>query len=242
MFPGGSAPPRSKSSCSSRLKRCLIRALRRLRRSSRDARHDRCCHRQHAYFRKACRYGCRGRRSADKGACPARLCGRSRSRAEPTQAASKPVSLLFTSAGKVTPLYKALSTDFHRSIDFYAARDTKVGEEAMKSFGVDKTPALLVLHGDEVSKYDGVCGPRSFSQARADDSSERRSAQVRFAAQVPCQLCGAEARSHGQEGARRFVAGSVGGGLGTQTEHCIAGSVSRSAPTLQNDLTPTSPP
>ncbi|CDR48163.1 RHTO0S16e02608g1_1 [Rhodotorula toruloides] len=71
------------------------------------------------------------------------------------KAASKPVSLLFTSAGKVTPLYKALSTDFHRSIDFYAARDTKVGEGAMKSFGVEKTPALLVLHGGEVSKYDG---------------------------------------------------------------------------------------
>ncbi|BGO91295.1 hypothetical protein NBRC10512_007032 [Rhodotorula toruloides] len=71
------------------------------------------------------------------------------------EAASKPVSLLFTSAGKVTPLYKALSTDFHRSIDFYAARDTKVGEGAMKSFGVEKTPALLVLHGGEVSKYDG---------------------------------------------------------------------------------------
>ncbi|BGP07721.1 hypothetical protein JCM10049v2_003561 [Rhodotorula toruloides] len=71
------------------------------------------------------------------------------------EAASKPVSLLFTSAGKVTPLYKALSTDSHRSIDFYAARDTKVGEGAMKSFGVEKTPALLVLHGGEVSKYDG---------------------------------------------------------------------------------------
>lgn len=27
----------------------------------------------------------------------------------------------------------------------------------MKSFGVEKTPALLVLHGGEVSKYDGAC-------------------------------------------------------------------------------------
>lgn len=26
----------------------------------------------------------------------------------------------------------------------------------MKSFGVEKTPALLVLHGGEVSKYDGA--------------------------------------------------------------------------------------
>ncbi|GAA5870721.1 hypothetical protein JCM1840_006784 [Sporobolomyces johnsonii] len=72
------------------------------------------------------------------------------------EASTKPVSLLFTSAGKVTPLYKALSTDFHRSIDFYAARDTKVGEQAMRAFGVDKTPALLVLSGEgEVKRYDG---------------------------------------------------------------------------------------
>ncbi|BGP31738.1 hypothetical protein JCM10296v2_003512 [Rhodotorula toruloides] len=84
------------------------------------------------------------------------------------EAASKPVSLLFTSAGKVTPLYKALSTDFHRSIDFYAARDTKVGEEAMKSFGVEKTPALLVLHGGEVSKYDGPLKYDSLHKFLAD--------------------------------------------------------------------------
>ncbi|GAA5937453.1 hypothetical protein JCM1841_000541 [Sporobolomyces salmonicolor] len=72
------------------------------------------------------------------------------------EAPIKPVSLLFTSAGKVTPLYKALSTDFHRSIEFYAARDTKIGEEAMRAFGVDKTPALLVLSGEgEVKRYDG---------------------------------------------------------------------------------------
>ncbi|GAA6053102.1 hypothetical protein JCM3770_000385 [Rhodotorula araucariae] len=71
------------------------------------------------------------------------------------QAAKKPISLLFTSAGKVTPLYKALSTDFHRGIDFYAARDAKVGMEAMAAFGVDKTPALLVLDGEKVNKYDG---------------------------------------------------------------------------------------
>ncbi|GAA5997749.1 uncharacterized protein JCM10292_006787 [Rhodotorula paludigena] len=80
------------------------------------------------------------------------------------KAATKPVSLLFTSAGKVTPLYKALSTDFYRGIDFYAARDSKVGEEAMKAFGVDKTPALLVLHGGEVTKYDG---PLKYDKLRA---------------------------------------------------------------------------
>ncbi|GAA5849545.1 hypothetical protein JCM8547_000492 [Rhodosporidiobolus lusitaniae] len=80
------------------------------------------------------------------------------------KAASKPVSLLFTSAGKVTSLYKALSTDFHRTIDFYAARDTKVGEEAYKAFGVEKLPALLMLDGEKVEKYEG---PLKYDKIRA---------------------------------------------------------------------------
>lgn len=71
------------------------------------------------------------------------------------QAATKPVSLLFTSAATVTPLYKALSTDFHKTIDFYAARDSKVGDEAMKEFGVEKVPALVILEGEKISKYEG---------------------------------------------------------------------------------------
>ncbi|GAA6062131.1 hypothetical protein JCM10212_003166 [Sporobolomyces blumeae] len=80
-----------------------------------------------------------------------------RTKASPRTAASKPVSLLFTSAGKVTPLYKALSSDFFRSIDFYAARDVKVGQDAMDKFGVDKVPTLLVLTGpDQVEKYEGL--------------------------------------------------------------------------------------
>ncbi|GAA6020975.1 hypothetical protein JCM11491_001572 [Sporobolomyces phaffii] len=72
------------------------------------------------------------------------------------KASVKPISLLFTSAGKVTPLYKALSTDFHKSLDFYAARDVKVGPEGLQAFGVEKLPALLVLNGgDRVDKYEG---------------------------------------------------------------------------------------
>ncbi|GAA5910842.1 uncharacterized protein JCM6883_000333 [Sporobolomyces salmoneus] len=73
-----------------------------------------------------------------------------------SKASKKPISLLFTSAGKVTPLYKALSTDFHQSLDFYAARDTKIGPEGLEVFGVEKLPSLLVLKGgDQVEKYEG---------------------------------------------------------------------------------------
>ncbi|KAM0787584.1 hypothetical protein ACM66B_003654 [Microbotryomycetes sp. NB124-2] len=72
------------------------------------------------------------------------------------KSAKKPIALLFTSAASVTPLYKALSTEFHKQIDFYAARDSKVGQETLQSFGVDKVPALLVLHGEEVTNYKGA--------------------------------------------------------------------------------------
>lgn len=41
-------------------------------------------------------------------------------------------------------------------MDFYAARDNKVGQETMAKFGVDKVPALVVLDGDKVNKYDGT--------------------------------------------------------------------------------------
>lgn len=56
----------------------------------------------------------------------------------------------------MTPLYKALSTDFHKTIDFYAARDSKIGEETMKAFGVEKVPALVILDGEKVTKYEGA--------------------------------------------------------------------------------------
>lgn len=69
--------------------------------------------------------------------------------------ATKPVALLFTSAALVTPLYKALSADLHKSIDFWAAREGKVGREAMGEFGVGEVPGLVVVRGEEVVKYEG---------------------------------------------------------------------------------------
>jgi protein disulfide-isomerase A6 len=117
-----------------------------------------------------------------------------------SQAKSKPISLLFTSASKVTPLYKALSTDFYRQLDFFAARDSKVGQETMRAFGVDKVPALVVLHGDEVAKYDGASSrsrervlwsstPRTNDVAGGGGIMDR-SAQVREDPCFPGTVCG----------------------------------------------------
>ncbi|GEM07541.1 hypothetical protein Rt10032_c03g1558 [Rhodotorula toruloides] len=92
---------------------------------------------------------------------------------------ARPSLLQLESCRKVTPLYKALSTDFHRSIDFYAARDTKVGEEAMKGFGVEKTPALLVLHGGDVSMYDGPLKYDSLHKFLADFAGKKHGHKVK---------------------------------------------------------------
>ena len=52
-------------------------------------------------------------------------------------------------------MYKSLSSSFHKSIDFYAAKESTVGIEAMNKFGISKSPALVVLRGDEVTVYEG---------------------------------------------------------------------------------------
>ena len=52
-------------------------------------------------------------------------------------------------------MYKSLSSSFHRSIDFYAAKESTVGIDAMEKYGVKKSPALVVLRGDEVTIYEG---------------------------------------------------------------------------------------
>lgn len=53
-------------------------------------------------------------------------------------------------------MYKALSSTFHRSIDFYAAREATVGKEVMTKFGVQTLPSLVILQGDESILYPGT--------------------------------------------------------------------------------------
>lgn len=110
------------------------------------------------------------------------------SRTTLAQSAEKPISLLFTSAALVTPLYKALSTDFYKTVDFYAARESKIGKETMAAFGVDKVPALVVLRGDKVDKYDGALFFLPAPLANRVDSLSLRTAQVRRHPRFPQTL------------------------------------------------------
>lgn len=74
------------------------------------------------------------------------------------QSAAKPIALLFTKAAKVTPMFKSLSTSFHKTIDFYAARETVVGAEAMAKFGATQVPTLVAVQDGEVTVYSGASG------------------------------------------------------------------------------------
>jgi len=71
------------------------------------------------------------------------------------KSSSRPAAVLFTSSGRITPLFKALSSDYHRDIDFYAARDLKVGQETLDKYEVKELPTLLVMTGGAIQRYDG---------------------------------------------------------------------------------------
>lgn len=54
-------------------------------------------------------------------------------------------AILFTPKGTTSALYKALAIDFHGSIEFAQVRDKET--DALKEFGVEKFPTLIVLPG-----------------------------------------------------------------------------------------------
>lgn len=53
-------------------------------------------------------------------------------------------------------MYKSLSSSFHKKIDFYAAKESTIGEAAMAEFGVKKVPSLVVIKAGVVALYDGT--------------------------------------------------------------------------------------
>jgi hypothetical protein len=46
-------------------------------------------------------------------------------------------------------LFKALSTDFHKNFQFYTIKDSPEFQEAKESFGITKTPSILLWRGQE---------------------------------------------------------------------------------------------
>jgi len=65
-------------------------------------------------------------------------------------ASPKPLALLFTSKKSVPPMFKSLSLDL-KNIGFGVVYDEAVAKE----FEVSTPPKIIILHEDQVSKYEG---------------------------------------------------------------------------------------
>ncbi|KAK5948109.1 hypothetical protein OHC33_010857 [Knufia fluminis] len=66
---------------------------------------------------------------------------------------TRPKAILFTEKGTTAPLVKALAIDFLGSIDFAQVRNKETA--AVDKYEIEKFPTIVLLQGDNVSKYDG---------------------------------------------------------------------------------------
>lgn len=66
---------------------------------------------------------------------------------------TRPKAILFSEKGTTAPLVKALAIDFLGSIDFAQVRNKEA--DAVDKYDVTKFPTLVLVQGEEISKYDG---------------------------------------------------------------------------------------
>jgi len=66
---------------------------------------------------------------------------------------TRPKAILFTEKGTTAPLVKALAIDFLGGIEFAQVRNKETA--AVDKYEVEKFPTIVLLQGDDVSKYDG---------------------------------------------------------------------------------------
>lgn len=73
------------------------------------------------------------------------------------QVPKKPIVFLVTDKIATSSLYKALSTDFHKTFTFYTVKDDPEFDPIKKNFGITKTPSLILWRGeDQVEIYGGT--------------------------------------------------------------------------------------
>ena len=69
---------------------------------------------------------------------------------------AKPIAILFSSSVTATPLYKALSVVFKKTMDLYVVKDSSAFEAAKQKLGVNKIPGLLAMrYGEEPTLFSG---------------------------------------------------------------------------------------
>ena len=74
---------------------------------------------------------------------------------------TRPKAILFTEKGTTAPLVKALAIDFLGAIDFAQVRNKETA--AVNKYEVDRFPTIVLLQGDNVSKYDGEISKEALS-------------------------------------------------------------------------------
>ncbi|KAL7009935.1 hypothetical protein EMMF5_000844 [Cystobasidiomycetes sp. EMM_F5] len=68
----------------------------------------------------------------------------------------KPLVFLFTEKSSTPTLYKAISSEWHDSFQFYTIKDDPQFDSLKDAFGIKKTPTLLLWKGQEsVEIYSG---------------------------------------------------------------------------------------
>lgn len=74
----------------------------------------------------------------------------------------KPKAILFTEKGTTAPLVKALAIDFLGAIEFAQVRNKET--VAVDKYEITKFPTIVLLNGDDVSKYDGVISKETLTK------------------------------------------------------------------------------
>lgn len=67
----------------------------------------------------------------------------------------KPVVFLVTDKLSTPSIFKALSTEFHNTFQFYTIKDSPEFQEAKESFGITKTPSVLLWRGSDALEIFG---------------------------------------------------------------------------------------
>ena len=72
-----------------------------------------------------------------------------------TSETGRPAVILFTKSPNLTPLYKALTSDFHNELDLYAIKDSDALVDVKHRLGVKTVPSVVIVEKGEARLHDG---------------------------------------------------------------------------------------
>lgn len=75
---------------------------------------------------------------------------------EKSNSDGRSAAILFTKSSVVTPLFKALTSEFHNDMDLYAVKDGKDFSDIKSELGVTTIPSIVIVRNGKGSLYDGA--------------------------------------------------------------------------------------